>query len=416
MTIATGVSKLLSFKKQTGLGVKAPAGAAGTAQYLRRVTSNLSLKKATYSSNELRPSQQKADFRHGVRTAEGTIACELSVGSYQKFEESLLRGAAVAQATTGAQTTISLAPTTGASGTMTRSAGSFFTDNFRIGMIVRTTGFTAPGNTVNTVNLFVTSLTASVMGFVRMDGQTVPTKAAGDSVTIAEVGKHIIIPQNAQTRDYYTIEHDFSDVKQSEQFTDCVVTQMDVKLPGSGMATVDFAMKGLDMQTTDYSVSGSSYFTSPAPASSGAILASSNGLLYVQGVPVGLITGMNFSVKGNHTNVGGVVGQNTEPDLFPGPVTVDGQVTVLFQDATVRDYFVNETEVSIYTVFTTNNTGTADFKAYSFSRCKMGGADKDDGNKSLVMTMPFTALENPNGGTGIGLHQSTISIQDSTFV
>jgi hypothetical protein len=416
MTIAVGVAKLLSYKKQTGLGVKAPSGAAGSARYLRRVSSNLSLKKATYSSTELRPSQQVADFRHGVRSAEGTISGEISVGTYQQFEESLLRGLAVVAVSTGAQATIASASTTGASGTMTRSAGSFLTDGFKLGMVVRATGWTAPANTLNGINLFIVGLSATVMTFVRMDGVVVPTKIAGDNVTISEVGKHISIPQTGQNRDYYTFEHDYSDVKQSEQFSDCVVTQMDVKLPGSGIATCDFAFKGLDMQTTDYSAAGSSYFLSPAAASTGAVLASSNGLLYVNGTPVALITGLNFSVKGNHTTIGGVVGSNVDPDIFPGSITVDGQVTVLFQDATLRDMFVNETEFSMYAVFTSNNTGTADFKAYSFARCKYSTADKDDGNKSLVQTMSFTALENSaNGGTGTNAHASTIAIQDSQY-
>lgn len=417
MTIAVGVSKLLSYKKQTALGVKAPSGAAATARYLRRVTSGLTLKKAWYSSNELRPSQQMADGRLGVKSVEGTIAGEVSVGTYQQFEESMLRGLAVTPITTGAQTTMAVASTTGASGTFTRSAGSFLTDDFKLGMVVRVSGFAAPAAGLNGVNLFIIGLVAGVMTFVRMDGATVPTKASGDSVTITEVGKHIFIPQANQNRDYYTFEHDYADVKQSEQFTDCVVTQMDVKLPGSGMATVDWSFKGLDMQTTDYSVTGSNYFLTPAPASTGAVLASSNGLLYLNGNPVALITGLNFSVKGNHTTIGGVVGSNLDPDIIPGTIGVDGQVTVLFQDATMRDLFVNETEFALYAVFTSNNLPNSDFKAYSFPRCKMTSADKDDGNKNLIQTMNFTALENPaNGGAGKNQHSSTITIQDSTFV
>lgn len=416
MTIGTGVSKLLSYKKQTGLGVKAPAGAAGTARYLPRVTSNLSLKKAGYGSNEIRPSQQRADFRHGVRSVEGTIAAECSVGTYQQLEESLLRAAASAAATTGAISTVGVAPTAGAQGKFTRSAGSFIADGFKVGMVVRSSGFSAPATGLNTVNLFIVSLIALEMTVVRMDGQAVPTKAAGDNVTIAEVGKHISIPSSAgaQTRDYYTVEHDYSDIKQSEQFVDCVVTQMDVKMPGSGLITTDYMLKGLDMETTDYSQSGTSYFTAPSAASNGAKLSSSNGLLFLNGAPIALVTGLNFSVKGNHTTIGGVVGVNKEPDIFPGQITADGQVTVLFQDAVMRDYFINETEVSIYAVFTADDSAGAGFKAFSFARCKMGGADKDDGNKGLVMTMPFVALENPAGAAGT--YQSTISIQDSAFV
>lgn len=413
-TIASGINKLLIFKKQTGLGVLASTAGG---QYLRRTMSTLNKKKATYSSKEIRPSQQRSDFRHGVVTTEGTISGEVSVGTYQAFEESISRNLVVTAATTGAAaTTFAAASTSGAAGTFTRTVGSWLTDGFKIGMVIRTTGWVAPATSNNTTNMYITALTGTVMTVVRLDKQPVVTKVAGDSVTFAEVGKHVFAAIANQTRDYYSIEHNFADIKQSELFNDCVITQMDVKLPGSGMMTNDFIVKGLDMTTTDYSSTGTSYFTTPTAAANGSVLASANGLLYVNGLPIALITGMNFSVKGGHTTIGGIVGSNAEPDIFPGALTADGQVTVLFTDPTVRDYFLNEIEVGIYCVFTTNNSPTADFKAYGFARCKMGGADKDDGEKGLVMTMPFTVLENVNGGPGTPTHTGTYYIQDSAFV
>lgn len=407
-TIASGINKLLVFKKQSALGTIATVGSA---QYLRRTMSTLNKQKATYASKEIRPSQQRSDFRHGVVGVTGTISGEVSVGTYQQFEESLNRALVVSAVTSGAQTTLSIAPTTGFAGTITRSAGSFLTDGFKLGMVARCTGWATTGVTANATNLLITALTATVMTVVNLAKVAIPTKIAGDSVTILEVGKHTAIPTSAHTRDYYTIEHNFQDIVQSEVYTDCVATQMDVKLPGSGMMTCDYLFKGLDMTPGT-----TGYFTSPTAVTSGSVLASANGLLYVNGAAVALITGLNFSVKGNHTLIGGIVGSNVEPDIFPGDITVDGQITVLFQDATIRDYFLNETEVGIYCVFTTDNTATAGFKAYSFPRCKMGGADKDDGEKGLVMTMPFTALENTTGGTGTSTHATTFAIQDSAFV
>ena len=91
--IATGIFKQLIAKKQTALNVKATAAAA---QLYRRVTSTLDLKKATYTSNEIRPSQMRSDFRHGVRGIAGSINGELSVGTYQSFIESALRALASA--------------------------------------------------------------------------------------------------------------------------------------------------------------------------------------------------------------------------------------------------------------------------------------------------------------------------------
>ncbi len=90
MTIATGVAKKLVYKKQSALGTIASASGA---QYLRRVTSNVDLKKATYQSAEIRSDYQRADFRHGIRTVDGTISGELSPGSYADFIGSAVRQA-----------------------------------------------------------------------------------------------------------------------------------------------------------------------------------------------------------------------------------------------------------------------------------------------------------------------------------
>jgi hypothetical protein len=408
MTIASGISKLLVFKKQSALGTIA---SVGSAQYLRRTGSTLDKKKATYESKEIRPSQQRADMRHGTVSVDGTISGELSVGTYQSFIESVCRKLVATAVTSSALTDVTAASTTGAAGTFTTAGADWLALGFKVGMVVRWSGWATTGATNNATNILITALTATVMTGVRLDGVAVGGKASGDSVTALEVGKHTFVPTSAHTRDYYTIEHVFPDITQSEVFTDCVISQMDVKLPGSGMATVDFMVKGIDMTPGT-----TAYFTSPTAVTTGSVLAAANGVLYLQGAAVALITGLNFTINGNHTTIGGVVGSNVEPDIFPGDVTVSGQVTVLFQNATIRDYFLNETEVALYAVFTTSSAATAGFQAYSFPRVKMGGASKDDGEKGLVMTMPFVALENTSGGTGTNTHATTVAIQDSSFV
>lgn len=405
-TLASGSFKQLIYKKQSALGTKATAGSA---QMLRRVTSTIDKKKANYTSKEIRPSMQRSDMRHGVVAIDGTMSGELSPGTYGDFMASLLRQLWQTAVTSGAIITVTAAVTSGQAGTFTRSSGSYFTDGFKVGRVVRWTGWATTGTPNNSTNMLITALTATVMTvMVLAPGGLVGAKAAGDTVTCLEAGKSTWIPTTGHTRDYYTIEHNFADIVQSEQFKDCVISQMDVKLPPTGLATVDFPVMGIDMDT-----STSAYFTSPTGATSAGITAAVNGALFVQGIQVGLITGLNFSVKGNFTTVGGVVGSNLEPDITPGPMDVDGQITVVFTDAVMRDYFLNETEVSIVTAFTTGTSATADFIAFTFPRAKMGGASKDDGEKSLIMTMPFVALENVLGGAATATVVTAIGIQDS---
>lgn len=408
MGIATGVFKRLSLKKQAALNTKAPAGAGGSAQYMRRVTSTLDLAKATYQSAEILASQQRRDFRHGVRSVKGSISGELSVGGYQKPFESVCRQLVQAPATSGAQVNITAAVTTTPQGTFTRAAGSFITDGFKIGDVVNWSGWATTGVPNNAHNMIIIALTATVMTVRTLDGVAIGAKAAGDNVTCVVAGKKTWVPQTGHTRDYYTIEHWFADIAQSEQFSDCVFTGATVQLPPSGMATVEFPVMGLDMQSGT-----AEYFTTPAAAPTGGILAAVNGVLIVGGVAVATVTGMNININGNYSVPGGVVGSNVDPDVFPGVLEVTGQVTVLFQDATYRDIFVNETETTIAVALTASNAANAGFTSFVMPRVKMGGASKDDGTAGLTLTLPFTALERVDGSTTD--LATTISIQDSSF-
>lgn len=408
--IATGVFKKLAIKKQTAVKTKAPAGAAGSAQYMRRVTSTIDLAKAAYQSQEILESQQRRDSRHGVRSVAGTISGELSVGGYQRPMESVLRQTAQNVVTTGAQTNITAAQVLPNGGTFTRAAGSFLTDGFKIGDVVSQSGWTAPALANNAHNFIITALTATVMTVMAVDAVPVVAKAAGDGVTIVQAGKKTWIPATGQTRDYYTINHWFGDILQSEEFVDCVFTGFTVSLPPTGMATVEFPVMGLDMQTGT-----AEYFTAPAASPTGGILASVNGELIINGVVAAYVTGLTIVVNGNYTAPGGVVGSNVDPDIFPGPIDVTGQVTALFTDTTMRDLFLNETEATLVVVLTANNNANSPFTSFVMSRMKYNGATKDDGTAGLTLTMPYVALENINGGAALANTQTTLSIQDSAW-
>lgn len=413
MPIATGVFKKLAVKKQVALGTTAAAGAAGTARYMRRVSSTLDLAKAAYTSAEILESQQRRDMRHGVRSVAGSISGELSVGGYQPQFESVLRAPAAAPAATGAGV-IYAATSDGVgtlTGTFTRTGGSFHTDGFKIGDVVRPVGFTTTGVNNNAKNFLVTNVFPTTLAIRTLNGTDVAVKAAGDSVTIAVAGRKIHTPASGHTREYYTIEHFFADVGQSELFKDCVFTGATISLPATGLATVEFPIMGLDMTT-----GVAEYFTAPGASPAGPVVAAVNGVLIVGGVVVANITGLTITVNGNYSVPGGVVGANVDPDIFPGPIDVSGSLTVLFVNGTLRDQFLNETEGNIVAVLTGDNTATAPFIAFNMPRTKLGGATKDDGNGGLSQTMPFTALENMAGGATATSLQTTLSIQDSAFI
>jgi hypothetical protein len=176
MAIAQGVSKQLIYKKEASWGV-APGATGG--QQLRRVTSNIDLAKETYSSEEIRTDAQDAEFRHGVRSVTGSINGELSVGTYNDFYAAILRQAFQTAATTGALIVVTAAA---AGPQYVRSSGSFLTDGFKVGDVIRWTGWaTATEN--NARNFLITALTATDMTGINLDGTAVGAEAAGASVT-----------------------------------------------------------------------------------------------------------------------------------------------------------------------------------------------------------------------------------------
>lgn len=419
MAIASGIAKKLVIAEQSALGTIAAVDAA-TATYLRRVTSDVDLHKDTYQSAEIRTDAQMSDFRHGVRSVSGTIAGELSPGSYQLLMAGIMRKAwtaGVSMDVAGAAN-VAAATTAGAAGTFTRDDvdGSWLKDGFKVGDVVRFTGWT-PGTANNNHNFLITALTSTVMTVIALDGVAIVSEAKGGTIACSVVGKKTWVPDSAHTDLFYTIEHNYSDLDMSEVFTDCKPGSMAIKLPATGMATIDIGIEGLNM--TPKSVGDAPYFTGPSASSTKGVCAGVNGAVFVAGAPVALITGMDFTVNANLSSEP-VVGSNVKPDIFDGRVIVTGNMTVFFQDATFRDYFVNETEVSVVAAFTCNNDAKADFIAFTMPRVKVGGASKDDGEKGLIMTMPFTALFNGTGGAATGATATnalttTLSIQDSSL-
>lgn len=403
MANATGVAKQLRYKAESTWGT---AAGTATGSMLRRVTSTLDLRKQTYQSNEIRSDYQVADFRHGVRSVEGSISGELSPGTYEDFFAAALRKDFVA---VSAISSLSLTiATSGSQYTVTRGSGSYLTDAIKVGDVVRLTGGSL--NAANaSKNLLITALTATIATVTVLNGVAMVAEGPIASCTMTVTGKKSYVPTTSHTDKSFSIEHWFADIAQSELFTGCKVNSVGINLPASGIATVEFGFMGKDVTTAsaEYFATG----TLVAATSSG-VLAAVNGVVAVGATPIALLTGLQINIAGGMT-AEPVVGANTYPDIFEGRVQVSGQFSAFFVDATLRDYFLNETEVAIYGAFTTGSSATADFLSFVLPRIKVGGATKDDGEKGIIATFPFTALYNSSGGTGTASEASTIVIQDS---
>jgi len=401
MAIASGIAKQVRYKAESTYNT-AP-GASG-AQSLRRVESSLDITKDTYQSSELRTDYQISDFRHGTRRTAGSIKGELSPLTYADFLAAALRKDFVAGVSAS-----NLSITVAGSGpyTLTRGAGSWLTDGFKSGDVVRLTAGSFNAANINK-NLYVVAVTsATVLTVQPANGVALVAEGPIASATCAVTGKKSYTPTTGHTDKSFAVEHWFSDIAQSEVFSGCKVNSVGIALPPSGISTIEFGFMGKDVTTA-----AAQYFTSPSAASTSGVVAAVNGAVAVNGTRVALLTGLQINIAGGMT-AEPVVGSNTFPDIFEGRVVVSGQFSAYFEDATLRDLFLNETEASIVAAFTTANTAAADFLSITLPRIKVGGASKDDGEKGIVQTFPFQALLNTSGGSGTSSHATTIAIQDS---
>lgn len=398
MTISVGTKKLVAAKLETQWAVL--PGATG-AKLLRRVTSNFNLAKDTYESAEITQTRQVSDMRHGQRKAEGSINGELSPGSYSQFIGSVL-----CKDFASAPTAASLSVTIAASGslyTVTRAAGSFLTDGFLVGQVVRLSGGTLNAANSNK-NLVIASMTATVLTVSVLNGSTLVSEGPIASVTVTAAGKVSSVPLTGHTDQSYTIEEFYQDIAVSEIYAGCKPTSFAIQLPSTGLSTIDLSFMGKDLTQTG----STQYFTSPTAASSTGIFAAVNGVVLVQGAPVALITSMDLTVeKGAEAAV--AIGSNSAADILTGRVRASGSMTVYFTDSTYREYFNQETPVSIVVTLSTDSTANADFMSFTLPKVKLGSFTKSDAELGVTASCSFTALLN-NSGTGA---QTTVMIQDS---
>lgn len=413
MPIASGVFKQLAYKLESSYGV-APGQAS--AQSLRRVQSTLDLTKDTYQSAEIRTDQQMADFRHGVRRVAGQIQGELSPGTWKDlFATILKRDFAAVTASTAVSLTIA---GTGPTYTLTRAAGSWLTDGYKVGMVVRLSVGSLNAANINKNLLIVDITSATVMSVMPLNGVALVAEGPIAGCTVTATGKSTYIPATGHTDKSLAFEHWYSDpgFAQSELFLGCKLSQAQIELPPTGIATINWDVMGQDMAETTAKRGGvaptAQYFTSPTAATATGLVQSVNGVVRIGGVSVAVLTGLSLTIASNYTG-DPVVGSNVVPNQFPGRVLVSGQATMYFDGVTMRDAFINESEVDILAAFSSDNTANSDFITMVLPRVKFGGAQKDDGEKGLVQTVPFQALFNSVGGTGVKTEKTTLLIQDS---
>lgn len=412
MSIAEGVSVRVAYKANVAGTMTSNAEADTTtipgvdsAQVLRRVASTLDLTKDTYESAEIRSDRQVADFRHGIRRVAGAIQGELSPGTYFDFIEATNRDTATAGVVLS-ETELTSCVADNATSKFTFGGGDPVALGLGVGMVIRFTNLSVAGN--NATNFTILSFGGTSNRDVTVT--PAPTDNASDTAfTLTVPGKTTIVPATGHVRRLFTFEHYHEDLDIARLFTECRVHGYQMSLPATGMATIEIPVMGRNMQVLE--TGSAPYFTSPTAAGTDGIAAAVNGMLLVGSTQVGVVTGveLNAEVAGSGP---AVVGQNFVPDIILGRFRLSGQVTALFDSATLLNNFLNESEVALLVRLDATSAANTDAVSIYLPRIKFGGAAVPaTGEGEQTVTLPFQALL--YGGSTPGVPASTIRIHDT---
>jgi hypothetical protein len=381
-----------------------PAGAAG-AQKLRRVRITPQLQKATYQSDEIVPSRQVTDLRHGTRKVSFNLEGRLSPGTYEDFfANGLQRDFTTISNITGLSLTI-----TGSSNpyTVARGSGSWLTDGIKIGQVVRISAAGLHANNSNK-NLLVTGVTALNLTVRTLNASAMNAEGPIASSTCSVPGKVDYAPTSGHTTGVFDIEDWSPDVPSSEVYQSCVCAGFNVDMPATGLVGCGFQFMGKDLSGPN----ASEYFTTPTDVTASGLASATTGVLLVNGAAIATCTGLNFKGAFDPKTYD-VIASLTTPAIDRQMMVFDGEVTVLFDSTTLVTAFVNETVGSLLIAAPVNGDANSEFVAFTLPTLKFTSADNANDGPGRTRVLKFTSIQNTAGGAGIATENTSFYMQDS---
>jgi hypothetical protein len=186
----------------------------------------------------------------------------------------------------------------------------------------------------------------------------------------------------------FSIEDYLSDIDQARLFTGMAVSSASFSIQPNQMVTTTFSFMGKDMtvSATEKTIDAAT-IAQPFDAYSGALTIGDNGGSLSS---IATVTSVEFSVD-NALSPTFVVGSDSTPQLEYGRATIEGTITAYFEDLTLVNRFINETE-SAFKVTVDDPTAGNEY-GFFFPKVKFNGADAPLQNpQSRLITIPFVAL------------------------
>jgi hypothetical protein len=204
------------------------------------------------------------------------------------------------------------------------------------------------------------------------------------------------------TPKFFTIEDAANDISEFRLFTGMSVSTLNVSIAPNQMVTATFDMVGKNM--TQNATTGSTGGAPTAP-STNAPFDSYSGSIEDGGSAISIVTSIDFSLT-NSLAPTFVIGSDSAQQLEYGRAVVEGTMTVYYENESLINKFLNETESAIEVTVDDPTGGSA--YTFLFPRVKYNGASVPVQNpQSRLITLPFVALFDSVEATNLKLTRTS---------
>lgn len=381
-----------------------PAATGG--QILRHVSHNLSLTKDAYAADEIRTDKQRPMEKHGTRRVPGTINGLLSPLTYADLLEAVLGGTWSAAAISASQSDFTSVAADNTTAKFTFSGGDPVTKGFRVGDIVRFANLSDADN--NAKNF-------TILGFGGSNNREMTVYPAPDTMTadsaftLASVGRSLYMPASAHVKRKFAVEVYNSDGDISRLFTEGRFSGFDFSIAPNQDAQINFS--GLWRNRVVASGGSAPFFSSPTAETASDIISSMDGLLRMNGVTVGLATGLSFNFNRAPTGPAQINKAGLIPGILLANAIISGEFTVFLQDATFLDAFDAGTEFEILAYLPVSQGIAAEAVSIYLPRVKINSNAETTIDGAKAVQCGFTAARYL--GSGAGIESTGIRITDT---
>lgn len=201
----------------------------------------------------------------------------------------------------------------------------------------------------------------------------------------------------------FTLERYFPDIAQFQVFRGWCPASANIQIQPEQI--VNATINGVAM--TPVAISGTTIDTSGGitePARDGPAFSSFQGTMEENGDSIAYVTGVTLDINSNRS-LAPVVGSETALEVDDGEFTLTGTVTARFQNATLLNKFINETNSSL--VVRLLEKGTSEWLEITVPKLLYtGGTIDPPHNGPCILSLPFRGLYDTSEATTLKLERS----------